>query len=438
MRFTDLQPIETSRAQFRADITFATFFFRSLNLLLRVAALAICMGFAFMAALSQPVGPASEIKDINPVVRAMCGKSVALLGESPVHGFGKTLEFKVELVRRLIDECHYNALFVESATYDYINIQKKLKSGQDVTDSMISAAIGGLWATKEVQPLIPFLREKVKAGTLMLGGLDDQLERGTYAQHEMPSDLVQYLQGDERSRCLATLQKHMLWQYTDDAPYNPADKAKIVGCLDEIESRISQPGDSKKPWAEEDRAMIDSLKRSFARDFTEDDFTKSSQEMRWMNDRDRSMYLTFHWLLSRLPKNSKVIVWAATVHTAKDLSGVSGFNGRVPLGSYIRQDFKDRSFTLGFSAYSGSYAFVGQPVRQLSAAPGNSLEGREFANHDTDTDTGYLSFKQLRKVGSVDARPLGTNFNTARWNDVLDGLVVFREERAPQYLHARK
>jgi erythromycin esterase-like protein len=58
--------------------------------------------------------------------------------------------------------------------------------------------------------------------------------------------------------------------------------------------------------------MIESLKRSLARDFVKDDFTKSGQEVMWINDRERSMYLNFQWLLSRLPKNSKVIVWAAT------------------------------------------------------------------------------------------------------------------------------
>src|SRR5260370_22664581 len=146
-------------------------------------------------------------------------------------------------------------------------MQKKVKSGQHVTDSMISTAIGGIWANKEVQPLIPFLREKVKAGSVTLGGLDDQLGRGTYAEREMPSDLVQYLQGDERSGCLATLQKHMLWQYTEDAPYGPPDNARIVGCLDQIEARLSQPGESRARWAEEDRAMVDNLKRHFARDF---------------------------------------------------------------------------------------------------------------------------------------------------------------------------
>jgi erythromycin esterase-like protein len=424
MRFSGLQLL-------RFDIAAVAFSFRRPNFLLNIVSVSICLGVAFVAAAGQSANPASQIKDTGQVVHALCGKSVVLLGESPVHGFGKTLEFKVELVRRLIDECHYNALFVESGTYDYINIQKKLKSGQDVTDSMISAAIGGLWATKEMKPLIPFLREKMKAGSVTLGGLDDQLGRGTYAQHEMPSDLVQHLQGDERSRCLFTLQKHMLWLYTNDAPYGPADNGKIIGCLDRIEARLSQPGQSEVPWAEEDRAMIENLKRYFARDYTEE-FAKSADPDAGWNERDRSMYANFRWLLSRLPNHSKVIVWTATVHAAKDLKYVNGFAGKVPLGSYIRRDFKDRAFALGFSAYSGSYAFAGQPVRQLSAASHASLEWQSFAHRDSDTV--YLSLEQLRKFGSIGARPLGTSFATARWNDVLDGLVVFREERSPQYL----
>jgi hypothetical protein len=76
---------------------------------------------------------------------------------------------------------------------------------------------------------------------------------------------------------------------------------------------------------------------------------------------------------------------------------------------------------------------TGQPVRQLSVAPDDSLEAQALAGRDSDTI--YISLKRLRKFGSVGARPLGTSFKTARWDDVLDGLLVFREERAPQYLH---
>jgi hypothetical protein len=76
---------------------------------------------------------------------------------------------------------------------------------------------------------------------------------------------------------------------------------------------------------------------------------------------------------------------------------------------------------------------TGQPVRQLSVAPDDSLEAQALAGRGSDTV--YISLEQLRKFGLVAARPMGTGFSAARWDEVLDGLVVFREERSPQYLH---
>jgi erythromycin esterase-like protein len=395
--------------------------------------LALLFFFLSHSAAGQSTNPPAEIKDADPVVHALCGKSVALIGESPVHGFGKTLEFKVELVRRLIDECHYNAFFIESGTYDFLNIQIRLKSGQEVTEKMIAAAIGGLWANREVQPLISFLLEGAKAGGIVLGGLDDQLGKGTYAQSEMPSDLVGYLQGEEKARCLAILQRHTLWQYTDDSPYGPKDKALILGCLNSIETGLTKTPSSAAPFREYYSEMVESLKSLFGWDFRQNFPKDVDESILDRNDRDHWMYMNFQWLLSRLPAHSKVIVWAANVHVAKDLSGVPGEETLVPFGFYVRREFKSRAFALGFSAYSGSYAMTGQPVRQLSVAPDDSLEAQALAGRDSDTI--YISLKQLRKFGSVAARPLGTSFSTARWDDVLDGLLVFREERAPEYLH---
>jgi erythromycin esterase-like protein len=355
--------------------------------------------------------------ETDPVVRDLCGKSVAMLGESPLHGFGKTLEFKVELVRRLVDECHFNAFFIESGIYDFLNIQRRLKSGQEVTDPMVAAAIGGLWATREVQPLIPFLLERAKAGSVVLGGLDDQLGRGTWAQRDMPADLAGHLKGEERSRCLAILQRHLLWQYGSDSPYSAADKALILGCLDRVDGR------------EYDVAIVDSMKRLLARDFRADVPAGANARVLDGNERDRSMYLNFQWLMARLPTHSKVILWAATTHVAKDLSGVSGDEGMVSFGSYVHKEFGDRAFALGFSAYSGSYAMTGQPVRQLNAAPEDSLDGRAIADGKS-----YVSLSELRKMGAIPGRALGAGFKTARWDEVVDGMVVFREERPPEFV----
>ena len=346
-----------------------------------------------------------------------------------MHGFGRTLEFKVEVARRLVDECHYNAFFIESGAYDFLNIQKELKAGRTVTQPMIAAAIGGLWANREVEPLIPFLLEKAQTGALVLGGLDHQLGRGTYAQRQMPADLVEYLQGDDKVRCLAILQRHTLWQYSNEAPYGPKDKALILGCLDKIEPNLSLPtnGAAREYYS----AMIENLKRNFARDFKEDAHAGVDLDTQSFNDRDQSMYMNFRWLMSRLPAHSKVIVWTATTHAAKSLSGVPGREMFVPLGSYIRREFKSEAFVLGISAYSGTYAMARQPVRPLAAAPANSLEARAFANGDLDTR--YFNPSEIRKLGSIPARPVGPDFKTAKWDDVLDGLVVFREEHPPHF-----
>lgn len=389
----------------------------------------------FALFVSRFEGQAPALADVIPpldeVVHTLCDKRVVLLGENPTHSFANTLDFKVQIVRRLVDECHFNSLYFEAGAYDFIHLERIRSSGQQVTDSLISAAIGGLWANKETQALVPFLAERVNAGRLMLAGLDDQLGAGTWASREMASDLVQPLQAEEKNRCTAVFRKHLLWQYTDEAPYGPSDKKNLLGCLDEIQVKLASPKD-KAMAAEQSRVMVESLQRVLARNFTEDDFTKEDQVLKWMNDRDRSMYLNYRSLRSRFPANSKIIVWAATVHTAKDLQDVEGFEGRLPLGSYIHQEEKGKAFSLGFSAYSGEYAFTHPPVRRLSDAPASSLEARVFAH--SASNTAYLSPEQLLEYGSCAARVLGTGFNTAQWAQILDGLIVFRQERAPAWI----
>lgn len=368
---------------------------------------------------------------IDPAVQAMCSKKIVLIGEPPVHAFGKTLTYKTQLVRRLVSECHFDAVFFESGMYDYLHIEHEQRSGRDVSDAEISAAIGGIWANEEVQSLLPFLRNRANAGSLAIGGFDDQIGAGSYASTGMASDLVQWLQDKEKSRCLAVLQKHLLWQYSD-APYRISDKEKILGCLSEIKSRLP-PMQHGISAAEDTRGMIGSLERNLARDFTEDDFSKREQELKWTNDRDRSMYLNFKWLMNRLPPHSKVIVWAATVHTAKTLRGVPGFDKRIPLGSFVDQDYGQKAFSLGFSSYAGDYSFTHHPVQHLAVAPPYSLEGKIIPQ--SHSDVVYLSRQQLHKEGAIAARIVGADFAVAHWDKVLDGVVIFRKERPPTWIH---
>jgi erythromycin esterase-like protein len=361
------------------------------------------------------------------VVRDLCGRQVVLLGESPTHGFGKTMKLKAELIRELVDGCHFNAVFFESGTYDFLNIETQIKSRGNVTGDAVSAAIGGLWANRDVEPLVPYLLDKVRASQLVVGGIDDQINRGTWAQHQMPAALVQYLAGDEKARCLGILQRHTLWQYRADAPYGPKDKALIVGCLDDIGTRIGQRPAAGVPLRVAHLAMVASLKRLFARDFTPD-VPGVDPDTRLFNARDGSMYQNFRWLVSQLPADSKVIVWTATTHATKDPRKVPGFEGRAPLGKLLWDDYGTRAFALFISAASGSYARSSQPIQQLGPAPEGSLEQKAFAGVG---DSRYYDRKALQELGLIAGRALGTGFKTAMWDELCDGLVVFREERPP-------
>jgi erythromycin esterase-like protein len=393
--------------------------------------LVVAARFAFALETGQPDGHVGHdtvrTAVVDRVVQDLCGKRVALLGESPTHAFGEVLRLKVDIARRLVEECHFDAFLIESGAYDFLKIRKALKAGRPVDQSGVAAAIGGLWAHREVEPMIPFLLEKAQRGTLVLGGLDDQLGRGTYAQQRMAFDLVESLRDDTRERCLGILQRHMLWQYGDAAPYSPKDKALILGCLDAMEGTLTVSGDSVAN--EYELAMIQNLRRNLARDFRAGALDGVDLNTRNFNDRDQSMYVNFQWFVSRLPARSKVIVWTATTHAAKTLRGVPGLEQRVSLGSYIQGQFDSAAFVLGFSAYRGKYAMARQPVRPLAAAPPNSLEGRFFGQGEIETR--YLEPSQLRALGTIPARTLGLDFKTANWGDVLDGLVIFREERPP-------
>lgn len=364
---------------------------------------------------------------VDRIVHDVCGKRVALLGESPTHGFGETLRLKVEIARRLVEECHFNAFFIESGAYDFLKIRSDLKARHRVDQSEVAAAIGGLWANQEMEPLIPFLLDGARRGTLVLGGLDDQLGRGSYAVQRMASDLVASLQGGDRARCLGILQRHLSWQYTDAAPYAGKDKALILGCLDVTERALASQRDSAA--VESERAMAQNLRRLVARDFRDGALSGVDLDTRNFDDRDQSMYMNFQWFMSRLPAGSKVIVWTAANHAAKTTRGVPGYEQRTSLGSYIQRDFKNDAFALAFSAYAGTYAMGRQAARPLPTAPANSLESRAFEHGEVGPL--YLDPRQLPALGSIPSRVFGVDFKTANWGDVLDGLVVIRDERPP-------
>jgi erythromycin esterase-like protein len=366
--------------------------------------------------------PAADERAMAAIVRDLCPKQVALLGEA-THGDGHTDAFKAALVERLMTTCHFNAVLFEASHYEFLGFSGKLRDHEPVNQSMVADAIGGLWKfDREVQPLIPFLFDAAKARRVVLGGLDGQLGslEARYANDAMPVELTNYLEGDRRRECRETLRRRIYWDYPN-GPYSDSDRAQILQCAAEISRALDAVSGPDTATRADQRSMIRNIEA-----FTRADALDSPE---FIAARDKAMYDNFAWLVRRLPKGSKVIVWSATAHIAKNGAADPAYARAGNFGSYVHRDYSASAFALGFSAASGEYRYARKNNRPLAPPPSPSLE--RSAVKPADDATAYLNPARLKALGRLPGAALSHAFEDNDWAASLDGIIVFGREYPP-------
>ena len=371
--------------------------------------------------------PADEARAWEPALRAaehdLCGKQVALLGENGFHGEGKSVAFRALLIRRLITRCGYRAVFFEASLPDFVAVDRAARRHQPLTEKMILSAIGRKWSQDaELAPLVAFLAAEARARRVTLGGLDDQLGSAGafYSLDAMPVELAQFLPPGRREQCGAALRQRLWWKYSDVSPHDAASVARLQSCLADMGAATSaSPADSD--LRAERLQMIASAERDLSRDFMQ---TKAS-----VAGRDHSMYLNFRWLAARLKPGTKIIVWAANQHVAKDAALDPDFTAGGNVGAYIHAAYGRRAFALGFSAASGTFRWSRGEFRPIVPAAPGSLEASLTAGAG---EAAYAGPAQLQSLGERSSvlfsfqKPV-----SADWSRMFDGVVVFRESRPP-------
>jgi erythromycin esterase-like protein len=361
---------------------------------------------------------------LSAATKGLCHTQVVMLGESLTHGDGHTVAFKVALIERLIDQCGFDSVYFEASHYQFIHLNQKLRIGRDVSTQDLLSAVGGLWEfDQEFQPLASFLLSKAQSGQAFLGGLDDQLgEYGQdYANIELVSDLTNLLPPPERQVCSATLHKRIYSGYTEAAPYSKSDRSRIDACLSEIDRATAADKAAGVKEMQERQEMISAAERWISRDFS------SGSES--IVNRDRSMFQDFEWLQNREPKRHKVIVWAATVHIAKKADPAWGDHAGTNFGSFMHRKYGQDAFSLGSSALTGSYRQGAREIREMPAAPMDSVEVRALRGGDATAS--YVGPAQLGAMGTLPGAFFTHAYETLPWSTFLDGVVVFQSEHPP-------
>jgi erythromycin esterase-like protein len=361
---------------------------------------------------------------LTAATQELCHRQIAMLGESATHEDGHTHAFKAALVERLINQCEFDSVFFEASHYEFINLNRRLRMGQAVTAGDVSSAVGGLWEfNREFQPLAPFLLAKAQAGKVFLGGIDDQLGQmgQDYANIEMVTELTNLLPQQERHACSTALHKRIYYDYTDASPYTKTDRSQIETCLSEIHRANAADKTTDREERGERQEMISAAQRCLSRDF--------SSGVEYTVNRDRSMFQSFEWLLRLQPKRHKVIIWAATVHIAKQGDPTWGDHTGTNFGSFVHQKYGDCAFSLGFSALTGSYRQGRHQVLEMPVAPLNSVETQAWQGNSSDAI--YLGSARLAAMGTVPGAFFRHSYQTLSWSHFLDGVVILRAEHPP-------
>lgn len=378
----------------------------------------LCAAFACSAS-AQDHGPFDKVEsaEIDRLVRDVCRKRIVLLGEDASHGGGRTFEVKTEIVKRLVSRCGFDAVLFESQLYDMLDVEHAVAE-KTATPAQLAGAIGALWArAEESKPLIDFLYRETMAGRVRIAGIDPQIGgvMGDYSKHRLGGTLTGPLADDRRDACRREIDTHNGWRYDDAHSFDDAARQRLRRCIDDIRAALVAQG--VDPMSETS-AMAAAYSRYLDMALGGDG-----------NRRDLGMYENLQWHRGRWPKGTRFIVWCATVHAAKALDGLA--TDMTPMGRHLHAAYGKRAAVIGFTALSGRFGNPGTRGESNVLQPAEAAALEHVVLADSDAGLRYVDHKRLRRLGTIVSRPINyRKQHAAPWAQVLDGLIVLREERA--------
>lgn len=354
--------------------------------------------------------------EIERAVRDLCRRDVVVLGDDANHGAARSTRVRNALLRRLVARCGFGAVLFESQVYDVLDYAHAAAEGRaDV--GLLADAVGPIWSRMaESRPLLDWLHGEVVAGRLRVGGIDPQVggRTGRYAKDRLGTALASVLEPPRRAACNAEFDRHDRWEYGEAAPFDEAARTRLRACAEAVNAALAAQGID--PLSD-----LAGMAASYGRYL----------EMALDGDGDRrdlGMADLVQWHRARWPRGTRAIVLCATVHAARRTDGVAP--AMVPMGTHLAAALGDRYAVIGFTAASGTFGDLSGEAHALAPADEVALEAVALAG--ARGDLRYLDRRWLRRHGVMVARPINDRIvHAAAWADMLDGVMVLREERAP-------
>jgi erythromycin esterase len=373
---------------------------------------------------------ADDYSDLEPLRSLVGDCRIVMLGEA-THEDGATYLAKIRLVKFLHQEMGFEVLAIEGDSIGYRGLNEALR---DSKTSLAEASRRVAWrVVSEMDLLYEHVRQNQDSPKpLILEGIDYMIT-SPWAERKFLADLATFFDpleneplSEEHLEFIATARS---WAHhrTRQVPDSSEDAVeRIEELMKVVESRreplIAAHG---KEHFELMRRYLAGFRHNYIYGKTAEDGT------RW-NIRDRGMASNVEWLAKEVYPDKKMIIWAASAHTAQRLPEVvPNFPNSFSLGQGVVDAFGEKVYSVAFVSYDGELGAVveDRPAarRKMTTAPEGSLEhllttaGFEYALVDMKRRTeGHW----LR--GPINARPMGHSSYTARWSRNFDAFFFIR------------
>jgi erythromycin esterase len=304
----------------------------------------------------------------------------------------------------------------------------------------------GIWSNvSQVKPLFDYVGKSANsASPLELTGFDCQLT-GTASRDSLIPDLESFLAQNHSSRLndpdwyqfkdvLFAVVNH--YWYTRGV--RPPEKERdlffrwIDPMIDEISGWAVTSSDALRSsayWCQ----LLKSIKVQASTEliYSQDWHTYTKEDN---NRRDVQMAQNLLWLADTFYPDRKIIAWGATLHTAHNIKEIDigyrdiNYLDRENMGTLIWKALASRAFSLGFTAYQGTF---GNPWSTSSALELPSAGSLEDLANSAGLENAVIDFRNISGGGEwlgtrLVSRPLGYTPMRARWNRILDGMVYTR------------
>lgn len=349
---------------------------------------------------------------------------IVMLGEQS-HGEATTYQTKIKLIKYLHQKMGFDLLVFESGFYDCQKAWQLIREGMDFREAM-GRSVFDIWSTtKEFKPLADYLETVNKTSdNLKVLGFDSQFT-GRISEKYFMQDLTAYVNSIDPSFTTSKEWKHL----EENFNYLTSLEFKKL----------------KKNNPEQDTLVLNTLMKKFEEIDTVSSFWIQclKNAKLYLSDaslgsdyRDKQMAKNLIWIKQQHP-NSKIICWGATSHFLYNSTVVRMKNPVIQLlagnyykkhpmmGTYIKNHYKDKVYTIGFTAYQGMFGLF----RRKKIKPAKSGTFEALLN-ESEHDNFLLSLAGL-DFSNHDARPLGNYYMKNDICEVMDAVIFNRYMERP-------